>query len=266
MPSVMAFLPLYARSLGIDNIGLFYVLAGTTGIIVRPETANDGELGFKSTWLDRRLLLNGNLYYTVINNYQATGTFFDPNKPPAGGLSTGLTNVGAISSKGVELESSWRAVPGLTLALEASYNDTRYRSFRNGPCPYENPGSATVCDLTGKPVAGAPKWIGSLSGSYEHPLTARVVGYITSQYSYRSAYFGPGVTDDSQYSLNRGFGLTQLWMGTRGVLTGLDVSLWARNLFDVKYTVSTTGGGASGYYTATPGDPRTFGILVRMSF
>jgi MFS family permease len=36
MPSVMAFLPLYARSLGIENIGLFYVLAGLTSIIARP--------------------------------------------------------------------------------------------------------------------------------------------------------------------------------------------------------------------------------------
>jgi len=35
-PSVMAFLPLYARSLGIANIGLFYVLAGVTSIIIRP--------------------------------------------------------------------------------------------------------------------------------------------------------------------------------------------------------------------------------------
>ena len=35
-PSVMAFLPLYARSLGIDNIGLFYALAGITSIVVRP--------------------------------------------------------------------------------------------------------------------------------------------------------------------------------------------------------------------------------------
>jgi MFS family permease len=34
--SVMAFLPLYARSLGIDNIGWFYILAGTTSLFVRP--------------------------------------------------------------------------------------------------------------------------------------------------------------------------------------------------------------------------------------
>ena len=36
MPAVMAFLPLYARSLGIENVGMFYVLAGATSIIVRP--------------------------------------------------------------------------------------------------------------------------------------------------------------------------------------------------------------------------------------
>jgi MFS family permease len=36
MPSVMAFLPLYARGLGIDNIGWFYVLTGITSIFVRP--------------------------------------------------------------------------------------------------------------------------------------------------------------------------------------------------------------------------------------
>jgi len=34
--SVMAFLPLYARSLGIENIGSFYILVGVTGVFVRP--------------------------------------------------------------------------------------------------------------------------------------------------------------------------------------------------------------------------------------
>jgi MFS family permease len=35
-PAVMAFLPLYARSLGIENVGLFYIIAGATSIVVRP--------------------------------------------------------------------------------------------------------------------------------------------------------------------------------------------------------------------------------------
>jgi len=35
-PSVMAFIPLYARSLGIEHIGVFYVLMGVTSIVVRP--------------------------------------------------------------------------------------------------------------------------------------------------------------------------------------------------------------------------------------
>jgi MFS family permease len=35
-PAVTAFLPLYARDLGIGNIGLFYVVAGATSILLRP--------------------------------------------------------------------------------------------------------------------------------------------------------------------------------------------------------------------------------------
>ena len=35
-PSIMAFLPLYARSLEIENIGLFYVLTGAINIVMRP--------------------------------------------------------------------------------------------------------------------------------------------------------------------------------------------------------------------------------------
>ena len=35
-PAVVAFLPLYARELGIGNIGFFYVIAGVTSIIIRP--------------------------------------------------------------------------------------------------------------------------------------------------------------------------------------------------------------------------------------
>jgi MFS family permease len=36
MPAAIAFIPLYARSLGIEGIGYFYVLAGVTNIVIRP--------------------------------------------------------------------------------------------------------------------------------------------------------------------------------------------------------------------------------------
>jgi len=36
MPAVPAFLPLYARSIGVENIGMFYVLVGVASIIIRP--------------------------------------------------------------------------------------------------------------------------------------------------------------------------------------------------------------------------------------
>src|SRR5262245_11293372 len=36
MPSIMAFLPLYARSLGIEHVGVFYFVSGVTSIVIRP--------------------------------------------------------------------------------------------------------------------------------------------------------------------------------------------------------------------------------------
>lgn len=36
IPAVVGFLPLYAQTLGIGNVGVFYVLAGVTSIVIRP--------------------------------------------------------------------------------------------------------------------------------------------------------------------------------------------------------------------------------------
>jgi MFS family permease len=65
-PSVMAFLPLYARSLGIENIGLFYVLSGITSIVVRPVLGKQSDamgrgpaiaLGLAAQWVGLLLIL-----------------------------------------------------------------------------------------------------------------------------------------------------------------------------------------------------------------
>ena len=56
-------------------------VAGADSLLVGPERANDAELGFKSTLLDRRLLLNANLFWTGIHGYQATTLYQAPGSP-----------------------------------------------------------------------------------------------------------------------------------------------------------------------------------------
>jgi iron complex outermembrane receptor protein len=45
---------------------------GTRSLYVEPETADDAELGIKSSWLNHRITANANLFWTQVKNYQAT--------------------------------------------------------------------------------------------------------------------------------------------------------------------------------------------------
>jgi iron complex outermembrane receptor protein len=45
---------------------------GTSSLYVRPETANDAEVGIKSSWLNHRITANANLFWTQVKDYQAT--------------------------------------------------------------------------------------------------------------------------------------------------------------------------------------------------
>jgi MFS family permease len=75
MPSVMAFLPLYARSLGIHNVGWFYVLAGVTSIVVRPLLGKKSDamgrgpavaIGLTSQLIGFALIIAANAIYLIL--------------------------------------------------------------------------------------------------------------------------------------------------------------------------------------------------------
>ncbi len=233
-----------------------------TSIVVAPEKINDVELGFKSQTLDHHLIFNADVFYALIQDYQASGTIVDPS---TGLNTTTLMNTGWVETKGAEIDSSYKINQELTVGFSGSYNLATYRSFRNGPCAAEYETSAPFCDLTGRPVAGSPRWIGSLDGRYEKPITSGWIGYIQAQYSYKSSFYGPWVQDDSQYSKVNAVGLTNLWIGSKFLNDQLDVAVWGRNIFDKKY-VTYSSGGSNGAYGAYPGDPLTVGITARVKF
>ncbi|MDB6088226.1 MAG: fyuA 1, partial [Gammaproteobacteria bacterium] len=132
-----------------------------SSLYVKPETANDAELGIKSTLLNRRLLLNANLFWTNVRDYQATLLESPTNGGP---LQQILSNIGKVRTRGVEADISSAPIGGLLLKLAGSYNEAVYLSYPNAPCSAEQlapllvPGQK-VCDLTGQALVGAPKWI-----------------------------------------------------------------------------------------------------------
>ncbi|MDW3716196.1 MULTISPECIES: TonB-dependent receptor [unclassified Pseudomonas] len=240
-------------------------VAGADSLLVGPERANDAELGFKSTLLDRRLLLNANLFWTGIHGYQATTLY---QAPGSTNVVQVLANAGSVRSRGLEFEATALPVRGLTLNVNGSYNDVTYLSFKDAPCPGEvstAPGAPATCDLTGERVVGASKWIANLSGEYKWQLENRIEPYLIASYSYRSE--AEGTLDNSDLSKIDGYGLVNLSAGVRRDLGDgqVDASIWVRNATDTDYYLSAFAY-LNGAYTASVGAPRTAGVSLRYDF
>ncbi|MCU9949074.1 TonB-dependent receptor [Pseudomonas sp. PDM13] len=240
-------------------------VAGADSLLVGPERANDAELGFKSTLLDRRLLLNANLFWTGIHGYQATTLY---QAPGSTNVVQVLANAGSVRSRGLEFEATALPVRGLTLNFNGSYNDVTYLSFKDAPCPGEvstAPGAPATCDLTGERVVGASKWIANLSGEYKWQLENRIEPYLTASYSYRSE--AEGTLDNSDLSKIDGYGLVNLSAVVRRDLGDgqVDASIWVRNATDTDYYLSAFAY-LNGAYTASVGAPRTAGVSLRYDF
>ena len=235
-------------------------VAGADSLLIGSERANDAELGIKSTLLDRRLLLNANLFWTEVHGYQ-TNAYDDAN------LTSYLTNAGAVRSRGVEFESTLLPVRGLTLNLNGSLNDVRYLDYSNAPCPAEvalQPGAPASCDLSGHTVVGASKWIFNANGTYEWE-TGSLRPYVNASYAFRSR--AVGTVDDSRHAQLPGYALVNLSAGVRGDLGDgqWDVALWVKNAADKTY-YTTLWNSPNGGYTGVLGAPRTVGVTGRYDF
>lgn len=236
-------------------------VAGADSLLIGSERANDAELGIKTTLLDRRLLLNANLFWTEIHGYQ-TNAYDDAN------LTSYLTNAGTVRSRGLELDSTWRPLRGLTLSVNGSWNDVRYLSYEDAPCPAEvalRPGAPASCDLSGHNVVGASKWIFNSSASYQWNLDNGLQPYVNGSYAWRS--HAVGTIDDSEYAQLPSYAVVNFATGLRGDLSDgqWDVQLWLKNAFDKTY-YTTLWNSPNGAYTGVLGTPRTLGVTARYDF
>jgi iron complex outermembrane receptor protein len=241
-------------------------------LYVAPEVATDGEIGIKSSLLDRRLTANANLFWTQVRDYQSTLL-----EPPSVGNTfvQVLANIGGVRTRGAETEIEFRPVDGFALRLAASFNDATYTDYRGAPCSAEallaagdlNPGqNGFTCDLTGKRLVGAPRWIVNPGATYSWSLPDGVRSEVGADYAWRSWFFGSA--DDSVYARVPSFGLVNARWRLERDFGGhpLSVGFWAKNLFDKRYVVGGLSTASALYnYGETPGDPRSYGVTLSWS-
>jgi iron complex outermembrane recepter protein len=227
--------------------------------VIKPEVANNIELGIKSSLFNHRLEINGDLFYENIDNYQTTVR-------DRVLITSYLANAESARTRGAELELRWAVLAGLHLDAAVAYDQATYTSFHSAPCGTEWTGIATSCDLTGRPISGAPRWSGVGHVEYTHGLISNLQGTSGIEYTFRSSsYYN---SDDSAYSLIRGYGLVNLYMSVGPPSEQWRISLWARNVLDKEYFSALSAGGVfgAGYVAGSIGDPRAFGITLGMKF
>ena len=130
------------------------------------------------------------------------------------------------------------------------------------------PGSLSPrqCDISGQRLPGVSKLAFSYGAEVNAPLTLLEKdgqAYLGIDGNYRSDWNSNA--SPSIYTRVKGSALTNVRLGFRG--DGFDIFGWVRNAFDVKYIeLLQVAPGNIGLIAGTPGDERTWGGTIKVSF
>lgn len=243
----------YSRGNKSGGLNLTAIPAGVPTTVL-PEKVDNYEVGLKSAFLNRTLILNVAAYWTNVKDYQ---TALTEQLPTTTTYVQYIANIPKARARGFEADASWSPTRLVSLSASAAYTDARYIRYPNGPAPVETGLPAT--DLSGRPLAGVPKFTYTLGADAAQPI-GNLELYGHADWSHRSSFYT--AVSDSRYSLIDAYGLANLRAGVRTSDQRWDISVWARNLFDKNYflTLSPTN---TGLVTALIGDPRTIGVTLR---
>ena len=169
------------------------------------------EVGAKTSWLDRRLTVNGSLYYIDWSQVQQQIV-----------LNCGFNitaNFGSAISKGAELETSFRPFRDLKLSGGFGYTDATLRSGI--------PGSGAQ---KGDPLQNVPAWNAAATGEYTRRLNDDFSGFALLNATYTSD--SDALYDrTSPFYLKKGYTLVNLRLGVdRGAQW--EAALFVTNLLD----------------------------------
>jgi iron complex outermembrane receptor protein len=220
------------------------------------ESVHHYELGAKTSFAKRRVLLDAAAFYTRYDNFQ-DAAFISAQ------FSVG--NAERVDLKGVELEGSALLNRQLTVDYSVSLADLRYVTHTNGLChPGRIPDGSTPtsCILSGSHPIQAPKWATHFGLRYEQPRSwgsffARADWSWTDSYN-TSFSADPRLTQAAHSIISARVGL-KLGRST-------ELALWSNNLLNenVSYFDSLLNLFNDESYQSYLAPPRSYGITLRL--
>ena len=212
------------------------------------ETLTAYEVGLKSTLLDRRLRFNAAAFYYDYKDLQLY-TLINTGAIP---LSL-LDNAANATIYGAEFEMIAKPADRLDITLNLGLLDTEVKDF-----------VTATADLSGNRLALSPSVTFSGMANYEVPLSSGLALAIQPSASYRSSqYFS---ADNNPLLKQKGYWL----LGGRIALKDEDgrweAALFGRNLTRTKYINYAVDLTDFGFIEQFRGEPRTFGVELRVKY
>lgn len=186
------------------------------------------ELSFRSQWLDKKLNLNTNIFYTKWKDQQVTENYSSTNE-----FDAHIINAGESSIKGIELESKYQVNNEVDIFGSIGYVKTEFDD-------YDNNGA----DYSGNEFKYTPNITANLGATYRNDK-----GYFTSG---NISYAGESYINNANSDKTSARSITNIKLGYEE--EDWAFYIYANNLFDKEYVYRNT---TSSYDV---GDPRVVGF------
>ena len=211
------------------------------------------ELGVKSAWFDRRLIVNAAIYQVDWSNIQVTGR--DPTN------SFGfIGNAGSARIQGLEFEVQSRPVDGLQLSGGLNWLPKRELTEDQISQDISAPGRK------GDKIPRIPAFTANFSAQYTMDLAVDGwSGWIRGDYSYKGKSGTELRPNSSLYRMQRAFSIFNARIGADNEDLGLGIALYMDNVFDVQGDVFLAAA-ANVPTTKITNRPRTIGIELSKRF
>lgn len=185
-----------------------------------------------------------------------------------GGNPAGFTvNVPKKRIRGVEIDGSINVASLLTLGFTLAYTDAE---FTKNIVPLATLTGTPNDSITFDTYPDTPKWAGSAFADLKLPVSEDLgeMSLRADIFTQTKTYFsnnGKSVTPGTQLA---GYTTANLRFGWNDIMgSPVSAALYVKNVTDkLRYVSGFVMGGAGGYNTALPGEPRTFGAEVSVKF
>jgi iron complex outermembrane receptor protein len=244
---------------GVGLLGQF-----ETGI-ADPETIQNNELGFKSTWLNGHLALNVAAFDYRLQNLQLGRTLPDPIR----GFVNRFENAGGLKGRGVETEISWASPSNDVRAnVGVDYLDAKFTRFDTVSQFDRNlilaPTQVVAVSFAGNRPRNAPEFSFAVDGEYDIPLPNQSKITLGAVVTHKSEQFFSEFNDPVEGA--SGYTLLDARMVYKDAGGHWSASLWGKNLTDELVEAGSFAVSISRSIGRTYLPPRTYGVTFDYTF